>query len=50
MRPKISFYGLVRDKDGNPKVSNPAQVPPEAARKLLTAEERKKLGIILEDD
>lgn len=43
-RPKIEMYGLVRDKNGKPKVDNPQNLHPEQV-KMLTPEERVELGL-----
>lgn len=43
-RPKVRLFGLVRDKDGNPKVDDPHNLPPEI-KAMLTEAERKRLGI-----
>jgi len=38
------MYGLVRDKNGRPKVDDPKSLHPEQI-KMLTPEERVELGL-----
>jgi hypothetical protein len=45
MRPKKVLFGLVRDKDGRPKVDgNPDHLPPQI-KAMLTQEDRDYLGM-----
>jgi len=50
MKPELNIRAeargaaLVRDKDGRPKVDDPANLP-EELRALLTVEERHQLGV-----
>lgn len=43
--PKIKFFGLVRDKDGKPKIDgDPKDLAPHI-KELLTSDEKQELGI-----
>lgn len=43
-KPKVVMYGLVRDKDGRPKIDDPENLPPPIAE-MLTPEERAEFGV-----
>ena len=44
-KPDIKFYGLVRDKDGKPKIDgDPNDLSPHI-KDLLTDDEKQELGI-----
>ena len=40
----MKMFGVVRDKNGRPRIDNPATVPPEMAA-MLTEEERQEFNI-----
>lgn len=44
MKPKVKLYGIVRDKNGKPKVDDPSTLHP-AQIAMLTKEEREELGL-----
>lgn len=41
---KVQLFGLVRDKDGNPRIDDPENLPPQIAA-MLTPEERATYGV-----
>lgn len=41
---KVVMFGLVRDADGNPKIDDPENLPPQIAE-MLTPEERVRYGV-----
>ena len=43
--PKIVMYGLVRDKNGKPKIDGDPRDLPEQIRAMLTPQERQELGV-----
>ena len=42
---EVQLFGLVRDKNGNPKIDGDPNDLPEETKELLTDDERKKLGV-----
>lgn len=44
VKPKVTAYALVRDKNGKPKVDDPKSLHPSQIA-ALTPEERAELGI-----
>lgn len=45
LEPKVKFFGLVRDKNGQPKIDgDPKDLSPHV-KELLTSEEKQELGI-----
>lgn len=44
-KPKVKLYGLVRDKDGKPKIDgDPRDLPPQI-KAMLTRQEKRELGL-----
>lgn len=44
-KPEIKFYGLVRDKDGKPKIDGDPNDLNQHVKDLLTDDEKRELGI-----
>jgi len=45
MKSEVKFYGLVRDKNGKPKIEGDPKKLHPAVKALLTEDERKELEI-----
>lgn len=44
-KPDVKFYGLVRDKDGKPKIDGDPNELPQNVKDLLTDDEKRELRI-----
>ena len=44
-KPEVKLYGLIRDKDGKPKIDGDPRNLHPAISAMLTPEERAELGI-----